>query len=609
MNSNVLWRAVGNGDISNPKGNILYTSNSLSNLYNPSMADTYVASNSIDVNSDSPKLANSLVNPDDSTGPKYPSGLSESNLNIKATRTIEYVDNNGKTLKSPVVQTVEYKRNAIVNFSDVNNPTVSYGSWMPADSNIDSYPAVTDLQIDGYVTNQKAVSSAKPSSNSENITVQVKYIPNKVTVDNVIKEGTPVDSNNPTGPKYPSGLSESDLNSTSTRTIEYVDNNGKTLKSPVVQTVEYKRNAIVNFSDVNNPTVSYGSWMPADSNIDSYPAVTDLQIDGYVTNQKAVSSAKPFSNSENITVQVKYIPNKVTVDNVIKEGTPVDSNNPTGPKYPSGLSESDLNSTSTRTIEYVDNNGKTLKSPVVQTVEYKRNAIVDFSDVNNPTVSYGSWMPADGNIDSYPAVTSPQIDGYSSNIGVVNSKVSKFDDGNLKITVVYTPIINSFYNERIDIYAYHFRGYTKPNTVKFYDDSNLVQFNNNLNSYKSENGSPMFKVLEKVHNSNGSTSYKVQMISKYTGRLSSKIAYLLSEDINKVLPLYYTNENRPNRIKVIGSLVCGYKNANLTGRKNIYNQGKILYVSSIVKDGLVYRLQLTNGEYITANRLYVSEVK
>ncbi|MCL0329827.1 DUF5776 domain-containing protein [Apilactobacillus xinyiensis] len=152
-----------------------------------------------------------------------------------------------------------------------------------------------------------------------------------------------------------------------------------------------------------------------------------------------------------------------------------------------------------------------------------------------------------------------------------------------------------------------FRGYTIPNGVLIYEDANLSHLNKSLDSYKSENGSTMFKILGKVFNNNESSACKVQMISKQTGRLSNKILYISSEKINEVLPLYYTNENTINRIKVIGSKVCGYQNVDLTGLKNIYKQGQVLYVKSIVRLGSVYRIHLTNDEYITANKLYVSE--
>ena len=97
-----------------------------------------------------------------------------------------------------------------------------------------------------------------------------------------------------------------DLTKTVTRTINYVDANGKQLAPSVTQTITFTRSATVN--EVTGQ-VTYTDWQPNGS--DSYNAVESPTVKGYTPMQKTVETENNVSvNSTDQVVNVVYTADK-----------------------------------------------------------------------------------------------------------------------------------------------------------------------------------------------------------------------------------------------------------------------------------------------------------
>ncbi|MCL0312154.1 DUF5776 domain-containing protein, partial [Apilactobacillus sp. TMW 2.2459] len=150
------------------------------------------------------------------------------------------------------------------------------------------------------------------------------------------------------------------------------------------------------------------------------------------------------------------------------------------------------------------------------------------------------------------------------------------------------------------------RAYSQKNKVKFYYDKSFKRERTSLKKYTNKNY-VMYKVLGRTKSSKNGY-YKVQMISNKTGRLSSEISYVPLKYSKEILPLYYLYDSKETSVRVINKRVFSYKNINLTDRKHSYSRGDIIKTKSIVKDGPVYRFRLMNGQYLTANKLFVKKI-
>ena len=97
-----------------------------------------------------------------------------------------------------------------------------------------------------------------------------------------------------------------DLTKTVTRTINYVDANGKQIAPSVTQTVTFTRNATVN--EVTGQ-VTYTDWQPSGN--DDYNAVDSPVVKGYTSTQKTVEAENNVSvNSTDQVVNVVYTADK-----------------------------------------------------------------------------------------------------------------------------------------------------------------------------------------------------------------------------------------------------------------------------------------------------------
>ena len=464
------------------------------------------------------------------------------NLQHTVTRTIKYRFQNGKTADPSVVQQIVFSRSAT--FDHVTGQ-ITYSKWK-ASAN-DAFSKVISPTIKGYTPNKAAIQALKNVAESaSNITQVVTYSDNQESatityVDDTTRKaiqtvtvngdfGTKADYDESevlknyekkgyqyVGGNYPaSGITfdvngvvkhyvvhlketinnytpennpkKLDLTKTVTRTINYVDANGKQMAPSVTQTITFTRNATVN--EVTGQ-VTYTDWQPSGN--DDYNAVESPAVKGYTPSTTQVGAVNNVpATATNTVTNVVYTANKETatvtyVDEttgkVLSTATltgPYDSTSSYDPQavinkyesegyqlvsndYPTngqifgadGVTQHftikftektsnytpennpkklDLTKTVTRTINYVDANGKQLAPSVTQTITFTRSATVN--EVTGQ-VTYTDWQPSGS--DSYNAVESPAVKGYTPTQKTVeaenNVSVNSTDQ---VVNVVYT---------------------------------------------------------------------------------------------------------------------------------------------------------------------------
>ena len=468
-----------------------------------------------------------------------PMGLT---LSHKITRTIKYQFANGDQAAPSKIETITFERTATV---DEVTHQVTYSPWKVEGS--DDFAPVASPKVRDYTPNIQTVGAVdNVAEDHPNITQTVTYDldKEKATVSYVdITTGKVLSTDDLTGDfgtasaydpqtvidkyesegyqfvksDYPANgevfgqdgvvqhyivqLKEKtanytpdnnpknlDLTKTVTRTINYVDANGKQIAPSVTQTITFTRNATVN--EVTGQ-VTYTDWQPSGN--DDYNAVDSPAIKGYTPSRTQVGAVNNVpATATNTVTNVVYTANKETatvtyvdettgkvlstatltgpygstssydpqavIDKYESEGYQLVSNdyptngqifgedgvtqhftikftektsNYTPENNPKKL---DLTKTVTRTINYVDANGKQLAPSVTQTVTFTRSATVN--EVTGQ-VTYTDWQP--NGSDSYNAVESPAVKGYTPTQKTVeaenNVSVNSTDQ---VVNVVYT---------------------------------------------------------------------------------------------------------------------------------------------------------------------------
>ncbi|MCI1283841.1 MAG: MucBP domain-containing protein [Lacticaseibacillus songhuajiangensis] len=258
------------------------------------------------------------------------------------TRTIKFVDATGVEVAPSVTQTATVsQRNA--------------GPWSTA-----SWIAVSSPRVAGMVPLQQTVAAAAVTTDSADTTVIVQY--QNIALDAGIH----------------------DYRKTVTRTIQYVDINGKKVAASTPQTVTItKRND--------------GTWSAA-----SFAAVDAPRVNGLVAGQKSVGVAAVTADSQNSVVTITYY----------------------APQVGAGIRN--LSKTVTRTINFVDAAGNQLADPVVQRVTLKR------SDVGT---QQGGWTTG-----VWTAVAAKTIDDYTTASGNVAAQLVTDADADVTVNVMYARI-------------------------------------------------------------------------------------------------------------------------------------------------------------------------
>lgn len=112
---------------------------------------------------------------------------------------------------------------------------------------------------------------------------------------------------------------------------------------------------------------------------------------------------------------------------------------------------------------------------------------------------------------------------------------------------------------------------------------------------------PMFVITDYARSKGGPLRYKLKDVN-HNSKSAGKIGYITANH-KYVVPAYYQSMPKNKQITVIGKNgIHAYKNETLTKRTRAYRKGTNLTVKKIVKHNLTTRYQLTNGDYVSANK-------
>ena len=418
-------------------------------------------------------------------------------LNSKVTRTIKYEYADGQTdgrpaLKAPVTQEATFTRTG-----ERNRVTgeETFGAWTPATKELaeEATPVVTGFVADKANVAAKTVT---PDDKDSEEVVQYKklgsYVPNVPDglpkVPNLPYPNDPTDptkpgtdlpliphvpGTTPVGPDGTTPLTPKDPNDPSKGYNPPSIPSDPTQDTPINYVTD-KQKAITNFVTENGkvvatPVVDEGNSGAnfTKSKVDEVTkTIEKLEKAGYriVKNDfpskdtdRVFDKDKSVDQIFNVTVAERIIP--------VTPGKPVDPNNPNLPKNPDGtpvtpstpepgkpVFPNDPNSpvwpntvkdmviekAATRTIKYVDRNGKEISETRVETIKFTRDA-----EVNLVTgeITYGEWT-TDRNDDIFNGYPVPVVKGYIAKAGDLESstkdvKVTPDTIKDINETVVY----------------------------------------------------------------------------------------------------------------------------------------------------------------------------
>ena len=181
-------------------------------------------------------------------------------------------------------------------------------------------------------------------------------------------------------------------------TVSYVDQNGHVVAQPHTASVDFTRQVS---TDAVTGEKTYGPWS-ADQ---SFAAVTSPAIKGYTPDKAEIGAQTVRGNSSDLDFKVVYTKDAPTITTESK--------------------------TINETIHYVYKDGtKALDDYVAKPVEFTREVS---TDAVTGEKTYGSWS-AD---QSFTAVTSPAIKGYTPDKAEIGAQTVRGDSSDLDFKVVY----------------------------------------------------------------------------------------------------------------------------------------------------------------------------
>ncbi|MCC4330647.1 YSIRK-type signal peptide-containing protein, partial [Limosilactobacillus reuteri] len=393
------------------------------------------------------------VDPDNPTD-KY----TKSDLQKQATRTINYVDNNGNKIADSETSTVIFTGSGTIDTVTGNlvnlNPdrsikdqngqlTWTYSVDGGAAQNGSSYtfeataarPTITyngsdynftSVNPGNYNAGNGAVSSYLVNNQDpQNLTVdviynkQATYHAGKTETKEVTRTINYLDGK--TGEKIPSGLIQNNpvSQTVNMHRTEIVDNNGKVIGYGTVS-------ADGKSYTINNDYVVDGNWASVTS--------PDLTANGYKaprfengSSAAEVAAQTVDQNTTNTTVNVYYDHNEI----------------PVGPDTPNkhGVDPNELTKNVKETVHYVGAGDKT-PADSVQNSKWTRTVTVDA--VTNEIIPNGQyttdWTIPDGQKTTYDQVNTPVVEGYYADQANVPATAVTQDD--IEKTVTYKPVGN-----------------------------------------------------------------------------------------------------------------------------------------------------------------------
>ena len=347
----------------------------------------------------------------------------------------KFVDTTGKGLEPSVVDTGDTGK-SFTKDADVTaaiNKILARGYEKVANVNAGEkdYPSTAAEKVfdADASTNQEYTVTFKPI---------VKDIPTDPTTPGYVKPepGQPVDPTKPDGPKWPDSVKDLKTTESVTRTIKYVYEDatpvpdaklGTDVPDKKVQTLEFTRTAKVNLV---TGEVEYGAWTPKTT--DGFEAVTTPTIDGYtsalVSNPTTsdVPAKTVTADAADFEEVVVYKVKQITIDPKdpnFDPNTPVDPNNPNGPKYKDLKLAEEVKRTITYT--YADDVADTAKRGTKvepdheTTVSFTRTATVN---AVTKEITYSEWTAKDNDTTLEGKATVPVKTGYVATGDVEASK-------------------------------------------------------------------------------------------------------------------------------------------------------------------------------------------
>ncbi|WP_080453393.1 mucin-binding protein [Lactiplantibacillus plantarum] len=372
------------------------------------------------VNPTDPQTPGTLINPDEPDGPKWPTST---NYDKTVNETISYVDQNGHAVAKQHTDSVNFTRTVVVD--NVTGEVITSGAGTTAwtatngDTTFDAVvspvvtgsvadkaqtAAVTDLNADSADVNATVtytkVGSLVPSSSDGNFpeTPKVVYPNDSSDATKVTPASVPTvpgyTAHDPEGHVLTPGSSYQPSDPTKDTTITYTadqqkgsvsyvdDTTGKTLKT----------------DSISGTTGSKSSYSTSGSIADYKKQGYELVTDGYPAD---LTFDNDDTTDQNFTVHLKH---------------------------------QNIQSTEAKTVtETIHYQGAGNQTPADNTAQVTFTRQVS-TDAVTGEKTYGSWS-AD---QSFAAVTSPVIKGYTPDQAEIGAQTVSGDASDLDFTVVYT---------------------------------------------------------------------------------------------------------------------------------------------------------------------------
>ena len=281
--------------------------------------------------------------------------------------------------------------------------------------------------------------------------------------------GQPVDPTKPDGPKWPASVKDLKNTDTVKRTVKYVFENGAPVIDPttgnqkvVEQEVKFTRTSSVNLV---TGEITYGEWTAAQElPAVTSPTETDIPaVTNHIPSTKTVPAVTVQAEGEDLTETVVYRKiDSITVqpnDPTPTKDTPIDPNNPDGPKWTEELikkledaRKEEVNRTITYKYSDVESElkpadtakkGADVASEFTTKVEFKRAITVD---PVTGDFTYGPWKATNDDTTLEGKSELPVVTGYVATGDVDSSKKDVTDvnatDKDITEKVVYKAVGN-----------------------------------------------------------------------------------------------------------------------------------------------------------------------
>ncbi|WP_342630439.1 mucin-binding protein [Lactococcus lactis] len=282
--------------------------------------------------------------------------------------TIHYVYKDGsKAVDDHVAKPVEFTRQVS---TDAITGEKTYGAWSAAQS----FDAVTSPELKGYTADKAQIDKQTVTGDSKDLAFTVTYTKNAPTITTDTK--------------------------TVNETIHYVYKDGsKAVDDHVAKPVEFTRQVS---TDAVTGEKTYGAWSAAQS----FDAVTSPELKGYTADKAQIDKQTVTGDSKDLAFTVTYTKNAPTITTDTK--------------------------TVNETIHYVYKDGsKAVDDHVAKPVEFTRQVS---TDAVTGEKTYGAWSAA----QSFDAVTSPELKGYTADKAQIDKQTVNGDSKDLAFTVTYT---------------------------------------------------------------------------------------------------------------------------------------------------------------------------